>query len=573
MSDVLQQLVNGLTLGSLYALIAVGYTVVYGIVQLINFAHGEIFMIGAFGALATWTVLFQGDAGPLGAADHDARRDHRLGRRRRAHGAVRLPAAAQRATAGTAHHRHRRLGLPPGGRPAVLPGRQEPSCRSRPSRWSRAGAADRRADHPASRDLHRRRRWSSAPPCLWYFVNRTRLGRGMQAVSQDPDTARLMGINVDRIIVVAFVLGAVLAAVAGVAQGLQNQQHRLPDRLPRRPQGVHRRRARRHRQHPGRRRSAAWSSASSRPSPRSSSPASSAVGVEGRVGLRAPHRRPRLPAARPARRKGGGPGMSDRLDTPCAEPVRRRLGPVRRRSRLAGAVARSAVGTVPVAGATSPRSSSDLSVYVYPGGLQLLRAVPRPWSRSRSCSCTAVRCTGSATGSRPALAVRALGLGSAVFMTIVAAAHRGPESAASSTSTPAAGSPGSAACCSPSAAWLLRGARDQGPDQAEAAGLGRDPRHRRPARRWPCSWSAFALGQEDGSVFLLFFVARRHRRLGAGVLRVLHLDRRSSPPGTAGCSCSAAFVVAFLFPFTQGGSDANMSIATQVISSRPRRWA
>jgi len=48
MNDVLQQLVNGLTLGSLYALIAVGYTVVYGIVQLINFAHGEVFMIGAF---------------------------------------------------------------------------------------------------------------------------------------------------------------------------------------------------------------------------------------------------------------------------------------------------------------------------------------------------------------------------------------------------------------------------------------------------------------------------------------------------------------------------------------------
>ncbi|WP_145813312.1 branched-chain amino acid ABC transporter permease [Kribbella amoyensis] len=57
---------------------------------------------------------------------------------------------------------------------------------------------------------------------LWFFINRTRLGRGMQAVSQDPDTARLMGINVDRIIVVAFALGAVLAAVAGVSQGLQN---------------------------------------------------------------------------------------------------------------------------------------------------------------------------------------------------------------------------------------------------------------------------------------------------------------------------------------------------------------
>ncbi|NUR98881.1 MAG: branched-chain amino acid ABC transporter permease [Kribbellaceae bacterium] len=57
---------------------------------------------------------------------------------------------------------------------------------------------------------------------LWFFINRTRLGRGMQAVSQDPDTARLMGINVDRIIVVAFALGAVLASIAGVSQGLQN---------------------------------------------------------------------------------------------------------------------------------------------------------------------------------------------------------------------------------------------------------------------------------------------------------------------------------------------------------------
>ncbi|MFI6680300.1 branched-chain amino acid ABC transporter permease [Kribbella sp. NPDC050470] len=57
---------------------------------------------------------------------------------------------------------------------------------------------------------------------LWVFINRTRLGRGMQAVSQDPDTARLMGINVDRIIVVAFALGAVLAAIAGISQGFQN---------------------------------------------------------------------------------------------------------------------------------------------------------------------------------------------------------------------------------------------------------------------------------------------------------------------------------------------------------------
>ena len=63
MSQFLQQLIIGLTLGSLYALIAVGYTVVYGIVQIINLAHGEVFMIGAFGAIATWTVLFKGQTG------------------------------------------------------------------------------------------------------------------------------------------------------------------------------------------------------------------------------------------------------------------------------------------------------------------------------------------------------------------------------------------------------------------------------------------------------------------------------------------------------------------------------
>jgi branched-chain amino acid transport system permease protein len=56
---------------------------------------------------------------------------------------------------------------------------------------------------------------------LYVFVNRTRLGRAMQATSQDPDTSRLMGINVDRIIMVAFALGAALAAVAGLSYGLR----------------------------------------------------------------------------------------------------------------------------------------------------------------------------------------------------------------------------------------------------------------------------------------------------------------------------------------------------------------
>ena len=88
MDQFFQQLVNGLTLGSLYALIALGYTVVYGIVQLINFAHGEIFMIGAFGALTTYLLFFDGQTGVVDPADHDRRRHHRLGRHGGADGAV-----------------------------------------------------------------------------------------------------------------------------------------------------------------------------------------------------------------------------------------------------------------------------------------------------------------------------------------------------------------------------------------------------------------------------------------------------------------------------------------------------
>jgi branched-subunit amino acid ABC-type transport system permease component len=57
LSELLQQIINGLSLGSIYALIALGYTMVYGILKLINFAHGEVFMVGAYAGYfsATWT--------------------------------------------------------------------------------------------------------------------------------------------------------------------------------------------------------------------------------------------------------------------------------------------------------------------------------------------------------------------------------------------------------------------------------------------------------------------------------------------------------------------------------------
>ena len=57
MEYFLQQLINGLTLGAIYGLVAIGYTMVYGIIGMINFAHGEIFMIGAFVSIITFMLL------------------------------------------------------------------------------------------------------------------------------------------------------------------------------------------------------------------------------------------------------------------------------------------------------------------------------------------------------------------------------------------------------------------------------------------------------------------------------------------------------------------------------------
>ena len=62
MDTFLQQIINGLVLGSLYALVALGYTMVYGIFRLINFAHGDVLMLGAMPGLSVLTLL--GGAGP-----------------------------------------------------------------------------------------------------------------------------------------------------------------------------------------------------------------------------------------------------------------------------------------------------------------------------------------------------------------------------------------------------------------------------------------------------------------------------------------------------------------------------
>ncbi len=216
----LQQLINGLTSGSLYALIAVGYTVVYGIVQLINFAHGEVFMIGAFGSLAVWTIFFQGQTsililipmllGAVAASVGVAVLMERFAYRPLRH-APRLAPLITAIGVSVSLQEIVRLFYPGAKSPLPYPQIDYVS-----------GTALQLGDITLRRSaIFTVGALVVSAVFLWWFINRTKLGRGMQAVSQDPDTARLMGINVDRVIVVAFALGALLAGIAGVAQGLQ----------------------------------------------------------------------------------------------------------------------------------------------------------------------------------------------------------------------------------------------------------------------------------------------------------------------------------------------------------------
>jgi len=219
-NELPQQLANGLILGAMYGLIAIGYTMVYGIVQLINFAHGEIFMVGGFGALTVWMVLPDGFG--LGAAIP----------------LMIIGGVLVSVAVGTAAERFAYRPLRGAPRLAPLITAIGLSIVLQQAVWM--WFPDAKKDVPFPRfqgdpveilgaNIQRGDIFVliAAPLCmiaLGLFVNKTRSGRGMQATAQDPDTAKLMGINTDRIIVMAFAIGAAFAAVAAVAYGLKNGQ-------------------------------------------------------------------------------------------------------------------------------------------------------------------------------------------------------------------------------------------------------------------------------------------------------------------------------------------------------------
>ncbi len=214
----LQQFINSLTLGSVYALIALGYTMVYGIIQLINFAHGDLFMVGAYLGLGV-ILLIGGPPAGLGSL---------LG--------LLVTLAAAAVGCGL-------LGIVI-ERVAYRPLRQAPklsvlitaigvSFFLQNAVMLSYGAQDRYV--PALLPvLHLSNGAVTVTlmqglifgvslllmAALQAVIYCTPLGRAMRATAQDPLAARLMGISVDRVIAAAFALGSALAGVGGVLFGL-----------------------------------------------------------------------------------------------------------------------------------------------------------------------------------------------------------------------------------------------------------------------------------------------------------------------------------------------------------------
>jgi branched-chain amino acid transport system permease protein len=212
MDIFLQQIVNGLVLGSIYALVALGYTMVYGILGLINFAHGDICMIGALTALAVAQALAaMGLPPPLVLA------------------LSALAAVALCSALGVSIERaaYRPLRRAPRLAPlitaigvsvllqysaALIWGKQYLSMPQlmKPSEIAVGGI------HLTDLQAFIFLLACAVMAGLLWFIHSTRAGRAMRATEQNPDVAGLMGVNVNHVIALTFLVGSAIGAIAGV---------------------------------------------------------------------------------------------------------------------------------------------------------------------------------------------------------------------------------------------------------------------------------------------------------------------------------------------------------------------
>jgi branched-chain amino acid transport system permease protein len=205
----IQQLMNGLILGSTYALIALGYTMVYGIIELINFAHGEIYMFGAFAGLILVTVLkvpfilafflAMALAALLGVtieylAYRPLRRSSRL--------------AALISAIGASIFLSNLALLIMGSQPYNFPSPFETKV------YQTSLFIISRVEIIVLLSSF------VLMIGLTFFVQKTKIGKAMRATAQDKDTASLMGININKIVTITFAIGSALGAAAGVMVGI-----------------------------------------------------------------------------------------------------------------------------------------------------------------------------------------------------------------------------------------------------------------------------------------------------------------------------------------------------------------
>lgn len=207
----LQHLANGISLGSLYALIAIGYTMVYGILRLINFAHGEIFMLSTYVALygvAMFTLPWQFAfllaillTGLMGVLIEKA-----------AYSPLReSPKMSVLISAIGISFFLQNLGLVIfTGRPKTFP---RPDFFAKMFDFGGIKIMSLTFVIPVVTAIFL--------AILVFLVNKTKMGMAMRAVSKDFETARLMGIDVDKVISYTFFIGSALAAVGGIMWGMK----------------------------------------------------------------------------------------------------------------------------------------------------------------------------------------------------------------------------------------------------------------------------------------------------------------------------------------------------------------
>jgi branched-chain amino acid transport system permease protein len=219
----LNNVVDGLSIGTIWALIALGYTLVYGIIELINFAHGEVFMIGSFISVSLYAtlgitestsvlVLILALIAVLAVSMFGSGALNVMIERVAYRPLRNAPKLAPLITAIGMSFILQNVGLlwrpTPDSPPDLI--------RSQQQVLDIGGVTFVRSDFFA---------WAVTIPlliALLYFVGQTKYGKAMRATAQDPDAARLMGINVDRTIGLTFLLGGLLAGAAGLIYALYN---------------------------------------------------------------------------------------------------------------------------------------------------------------------------------------------------------------------------------------------------------------------------------------------------------------------------------------------------------------